>query len=339
MKHWILGSAIAVAAVLAGCSGGNATEGTTGETGGKVAGGGDAKGGVNIDGSTTVYPIAQAQGEDFGKANGGIKVAVTKSGTGSGFKKFIAGEIDICTASRPIEDKEDAQCKEKGIEYVELPIAYDGVSVVVNKDNAAVSDMTVDELKKAWGPDSTVKTWADIRAGLPAENITFYGPTDNHGTYEYFTEKACGKKNAIRKEYQPNQEYNAIIQAVSTDKNGFAYVGYSYYIENKDKVKVVKINGVEPTPETIANGTYAPLGRTLFYYVNKKSLARPEVQKFLEFALSEEGLKRVTEVDYVALPAEAYEMVRSRFKAGKSGSIFMKPEAGKSTVDILKAAS
>lgn len=339
MKHWIFGAALAISAALVGCSGGgNAGAETTGDTGGKVAGGAE-KGSVNIDGSTTVYPIAQAQGEDFGKSNVGIKVAVTKSGTGSGFKKFIAGEIDICTASRPIEDKEDAQCKEKGIEYVEVPIAYDGVSVIVNKDNAAVADLTLDELKKAWGPDSTVKTWADIRAGLPAEKITFYGPTDNHGTYEYFTEKACGKKNAIRKEYQPNQEYNAIIEAVKSDKNGFAYVGYSYYIENKDSVKVVKINGIEPSPDTIANGTYTPLGRTLFYYVNKKALARPEVQKFLDFALSEEGLKRVTEVDYVSLPAEAYAIVRERLKAQKTGSIFMKPEAGKSTLDILKAAS
>jgi phosphate transport system substrate-binding protein len=332
-SKWTLGRGLLLAVIVTGFGCGQPSESspvTPSATG--------LSGNLTIDGSTTVYPIVNFMGEDFGKANPNVKVSVTKSGTGSGFKKFIEGNLDICTASRTIEPEEDADCKAKGIEYLEIPIAYDGVSIVVNPANTAVSDLTAAELQKAWGPDSTLTKWSEIRAGFPDEKITFYGPTDNHGTYEYFTEKIAGKKNAIRKEYQPNQEYNAIVQAVAADKNGFGYMGYSYYIENKDKLKAIKIDGVEATPETIANGTYKPLSRTLFLYVNKKSLdSRPEVKAFVEYALGE-GLGAVEESDYVKLPDEAYELIQNRFKALSTGSIFMKAEAGKSTLDILKAA-
>lgn len=333
-RNWFVLAGIA-ALVGFGCSKGDeSAPATTTTTGGATA---SLSGSVSIDGSTTVYPIVNFLGEDFGKQNSGVKVDVTKSGTGSGFKKFVEGTLDICTASRTIEAEEDAKCKEKGVEYLEIPIAYDGVSVIVNKGNTAVTDLTPDELKKAWGPDSTVKTWADIKAGLPADKVTFYGPTDNHGTYEYFTEKICGKKNAIRKEYQPNQEYNAIVESVASDKNGIAYVGYSYYIENKEKVSAIKIGGVEATPETIANGSYKPLSRTLFLYVNKKSYdSKPELKAFVDYALNA-GLSAVTESDYIKLPDDAYAAVRDRVKAAKTGSIFMNAEAGKSTTDILNA--
>lgn len=332
VAKWLIATLAISAVVVVSCSCGKSDETPT-------PGGTDAKvsGSISIDGSTTVYPIVNTLAEDFGKANPDVKLDVTKSGTGSGFKKFIEGNLDICMASRTIEDKEEADLKAKGIEYVEVPIAYDGVSVVVNPANTFIGSMTLDELKKAWGPDSTVKKWSDIRAGLPAEEITFNGPTDNHGTYEYFTEKVA-KKNEIRKEYRPNQEYNAIVQAVASDKNGIAYMGYSYYIENKDKLKIVPVDGVEPTPETIANGTYKPLSRTLFIYVSKKALdSKPEVKKFVEYALGE-GVSAVTENEYVELPKEAYDLVKARVAAGKTGSIFAKAEAGKTTVDILKAA-
>jgi len=342
-KNWIAAglaavSLIAVVAYGCGPKEGDAPEGgTDGKPVAKTTDGGGT-GSVSIDGSTTVYPIVNIIAEDFGKANEGVKVDVTKSGTGSGFKKFIDGTIDICTASRTIEDKEDAELKTKGMEYFEIPIAYDGVSVIVNPANTFVDKMTVDELKKAWGPDSTVKTWADIRAGWPAEKITFSGPSDNHGTYEYFTEKAVGKKNQIRKEYSPMQEYNQIVAAVAGDKNGFAYVGYSYYIENKDKVKIVPVDGVVPSEATIADGSYKPLSRVLFIYVSKKAYdSKPEVKKFVEYALGE-GLGAVKESQYVDLPKEAIDLVKERISGGKTGSIFAKAEAGKTTVDILKAA-
>lgn len=339
MKWIVAGlAAVSVMAVIGyGCGpkgeptpeGGTTTTGTT-----PTATGGS----VSIDGSTTVYPIVNIMAEDFGKANEGVKVDVTKSGTGSGFKKFIDGTIDICTASRTIEDKEDAELKTKGLEYFEVPIAYDGVSVIVNPANTFVDKMTVDELKKAWAPDSTVKTWADIRAGWPAEPITFNGPTDNHGTYEYFTEKIVGKKNQIRKEYTSNQEYNAIMAAVEGDKNAIGYVGYSYYIESKDKVKIVPVDGIVPSEETIANGTYKPLSRVLFLYVSKKAYdSKPEVKKFVDYALGE-GLGAVSESKYVDLPKEVIDLVKERISGGKTGSIFAKAEAGKTTADILKAA-
>lgn len=328
-------SAAAVITALAGC--GKPEEsttggGTTGDQPTKVAGS------VSIDGSTTVFPIVNYMADTFGQENKDVKVDVTKSGTGSGFKKFVSGELDICTASRTIEAEEDAECKAKGVEYIEIPIAYDGVTVIVNPGNAAVSDLTADELKKAWGPDSTVTKWSEIKAGLPEDKITFYGPTDNHGTYEYFTEKICGKKNAIRKEYQPNQEYNAIVTSVAGDKNGMAYVGFSYYIENKDKVKAIKVDGVEATPETIASGSYKPLSRTLFLYVNKKRYdENPSLKAFVDFALNA-GLSSVEESDYIKLPEDAYTLVREHVKAGKTGTIFLNAEKGKTTVDILTAA-
>lgn len=342
-KNWILSgtvlAALAVGLVVAcGPKGGDTPEATTGGTTASTAPSGNLSGSVSIDGSTTVYPIVSYMGDDFGKSNDKVNVSVTKSGTGSGFKKFIEGNLDICTASRTIEAEEDADCKAKGIEYIEVPIAYDGVSLVVNPGNTAVSDLTVEELQKAWGPDSTVTKWSEIRAGLPDEKITFYGPTDNHGTYEYFTEKAVGKKNAIRKAYQPMQEYNQIVEAVKSDKSGFAYMGYSYYIENKDSLKMVKVNGVEATPETIANGSYTPLSRTLFLYVNKKSYdSKPEVKAFVDFALAG-GLASVEEADYVKLPEEAYTMIKERVSGSKTGSIFLSAEKGKTTVEILTAA-
>lgn len=343
MKPWILASALALLISVVGCKPSTDTTagGTTPAPKGESKSGGEGgikPGSVTIDGSGTVYPIASLMAEDFGAANSGITVSVNKAGTGSGFKKFIDGSIDIATASRTIEEKEEADCKAKGIEFIEIPIAYDGISVFVNKDNTFVDKLSTEELKKLYGEDSKAKTWADVRAGWPADKFNITGPSDNHGTYEFFTERGLGKKNAIRKEYQAQQEYNTIIQAVEGDKNAIGYVGYSYYADNKDKVKLIPIDGVEPTPETIANGSYKPLGRTLFLYVNKKSADRPEIKKFLEYALSADGLKAVTERQYVLLPDRAYEMIRARIAAGKTGSIFRNAPAGKTTVEILDAA-
>lgn len=332
-KNWAL--IALVAAISIGCGDKGAATETTGTAGGTSAA---LSGSVDIDGSSTVFPIVSMMTEDFQKANSGVKATANKSGTGSGFKKFAEGNLDICVASRTIDEKEEAALKEKGIEYIEVPIAFDGVSIVVNPANTAVSDLTVDELKKAWAPNSTVTKWSDIRAGLPDDKITFYGPTDNHGTYEYFTEKIVGEKNQIRKEYQPNQEYSTIVSSVEADKNGFGYMGYSYFIESKDKLKAVKVDGVEATPETIENGSYKPLSRVLFMYVSKKAYdSKPELKAFVNFALSD-GLGAVEESGYVKLPADAYKLVLDRVTAGKTGSLFSTAESGKPILDILNAA-
>ncbi|AIE85293.1 PstS family phosphate ABC transporter substrate-binding protein [Fimbriimonas ginsengisoli] len=342
---WVAGLAglTLAGALLAGCgSGGDstATGATTGaETKGPAPKAGD-KSALNIDGSTTVYPIASAMGEEFGAANSDVSVVVNKAGTGSGFQKFERGEIDIATASRPIKAEEDKALKDKGIDYIELPVAFDGVSIVVNPANKWITNVTLDEMKKAWAPGSPIKMWSDINPAYPKEKINFYGPTENHGTYEYFTEAVVGKKNTIREDYQPNQEYTAIIQSVSGDKDGIAYVGFNYYDTNRDKVKALTVNGVAPEADTILGGTYTPLSRPLFLYVSKKALAdKPSVKKFVDYALSDAGLKAVTEAKYVLLPKEAYDLVRKRFEAGTAGSVFMSAKPGMKIQDVLAKES
>jgi len=341
----------AAAVALYGCGSGETANGTTGtdapattgttapSTTGSAETGGNASGALVIDGSTTVYPIISAMGEDYGAKNADVKVTVNKSGTGSGFQKFERGEIDIATASRPIKADEDTALKAKGIDYVELPIAFDGVSIVVNPANTWAKNLTLDQLTKAWAPDSKVKLWSDIDPSFPKEKINFYGPSDNHGTYEYFTEAVCKKKMQIRKDYQPNQEYTAIIKSVSDDKDGIAYVGYNYYDQNKDKVNALTVNGVGPTEATILDGTYSPLSRPLFIYVAKKALEKPAVKGFVEFALSAEGLGAVTEAKYVQLPAEAYDVVRKRATDGTAGSVFMTAKPGMKITDVLALES
>lgn len=343
-----LASMAAVAVALYGCgsgstetaSTGSETAGTTGTAATSTTGtAGNASGALVVDGSTTVYPIVSAMGEDYGAKNADVKVTVNKSGTGSGFQKFERGEIDIAAASRPITTDEDSALKAKGIDYIELPIAFDGVSVVVNPANTWAKNLTLDQLTKAWAPDSTVKLWSDIDPSFPKEKINFYGPSDNHGTYEYFTEAVCKKKMQIRKDYQPNQEYTAIIKAVSDDKDGIAYVGYNYYDQNKDKVNALTVNGVGPTEATILDGTYSPLSRPLFIYIAKKALDKPAVKGFVEFALSQEGLAAVTEAKYVQLPADAYEVVRKRATDATPGSVFMTAKPGMKITDVLALES
>ncbi len=325
---------------LSGCGCGPKEETAAGMTGTSSKPEAKATGDVTIDGSTTVFPIVNAMGEDFAKDNSGAKIVVNKSGTGSGFQKFERGEIDIATASRAIKADEVEALKKANIDFIEIPIAYDGVSVIVPPSNTWADKLTVDELKKAWGPDSTVKLWSDIRPSFPKEKITFYGPTDNHGTYEYFTEAINGKKNAIRKQdYQANQDYNAIVSSVAGDKGGIGYVGFNYFIENKDKVKAVAIDdgkdgGVLPSEDTIAKGTYVPLSRPLFLYVSKKSMEKDSVKKFIDFALNA-GIGAVSEAKYVQLPADALGAVKKHVTDMKTGSVFMDAKPGMTIGEVL----
>lgn len=267
---------------------------------------------IDIDGSSTIYPITEAIAEEFGKENSEVRVSVGTSGTGGGFKRFLNSETAISNASRPIKDKEAAAAKEKGIDYLELSVAYDGLSIVVNKDNTWVDHITTDELKKIYEPNSKVKTWADVRAGWPAEDIKIYSPDTNHGTFDYFTEEINGKTQDSRNDKQItfSADTNAIVQGVSGDKNAIGYFGFSYYEENQDKLKLVPVDSgkgaIAPSEEAIKDGSYSPLSRPLFIYVNKKKLEQPEVKAFVEYYLKTVG-SIAKEVGYVALPQEKYD--------------------------------
>lgn len=290
---------IASMALFTGCSGGSQ--------------GGEEKAGlageIKIDGSSTVFPITEAIAEEFLAQNPDVRIPVGVSGTGGGFKKFTVKETDINDASRPIKDEEKQAAEQNGVEFIELKVAFDGLSVVVNPENTWVESLTVDELKKIWAPDSTVKTWKDVRPEWPAEPIKFYAPGTDSGTFDYFTEEINGESGAMRADITPSEDDNVLVQGISGDKNAIGFFGYAYYEENADKLKVVKIdNGsgpVEPTFDTIKSGQYAPLSRPLFLYVNKEAMARPEVKSFLQFYLENAGTL-VGEVGYVALPDEEY---------------------------------
>lgn len=276
-----------------------ATEGT----------GAKLNGEIRIDGSSTVFPITEAVAEEFLAAHPEVKVPVGVSGTGGGFKKFIGKETDINAASRPIKEAEAASAKAAGINYTVLEVAYDGISIVVNKANTWATSMTVAELKTLWSPDSKVKTWKEIRPEWPDEALKLYAPGTDSGTFDYFTETINGKSGSIRTDFVASEDDNVLVQGVAGDKNAIAFFGFAYYEANMDKLSLVGIdNGkgaILPTFETIKDGTYAPLSRPLFLYVNNEALARPEVKTFLRFYL-QSAPTLVKEVGYVALPADKY---------------------------------
>lgn len=264
---------------------------------------------VQIDGSSTVYPIAEAVAEEYGFVQPEVKVSVGVSGTGGGFERFIAGETDISNASRPIKDEEKQGLADAGIEYTEFEIAYDGISIVVNKENDWVDYLTVDELKKMWVEDGTVKKWSDIRPEWPDEEIKFFSPGQDSGTFDYFNEVVLDDEQIV-KSAQLSEDDNVLVTGVVGNKYAIGYFGYSYYAENKDKLKVVPIDGgngpVEPTNETIENGTYTPFSRPLFIYVKHESLQKPHVYDFVQFFLTNAG-DLAEDVGYVRLPDEKYE--------------------------------
>jgi phosphate transport system substrate-binding protein len=268
---------------------------------------------VKIDGSSTVFPITEAMAEDFQKSKKGkVKVTVGISGTGGGFKKFCRGETDISDASRPILRKEMDDCKAAGVQYIELPVAYDALTVVIHPDNKWAQTLSVAELRKMWEPGSQgkVKTWKQVNPTWPDQPLKLFGPGADSGTFDYFTEAVNGKAKSSRGDFTASEDDNVLVQGVSRDVNALGYFGFAYYVENKDKLRAVKIvdkagPGVEPSFETVINGTYQPLARPIFIYINSKSLERPEVKEFVEFYMkSAETLVR--EVKYVPLPAKAY---------------------------------
>ena len=267
---------------------------------------------IQIDGSSTVFPITEAVAEDFQKANPGVKVTVGISGTGGGFQKFCRGETDISDASRPISATEIEACKKAGIEYIELPIAYDGLAVVVNPKNTWTSAITVAELKKMWAPEAQGKItkWSQVRPGWPDREIHLFGAGVDSGTYDYFTEVINGKAKASRGDFTSSEDDNVLVQGIASDELALGFIPFAYFEGNHDKLKLVAVDdgkdgGILPNPETIEKGTYKPLSRPVFIYLSKKASQRREVVKFVEFYLKNAD-KLVREVNYVSLGAASY---------------------------------
>lgn len=290
----------------------------------------EMKGKVRLDGSSTVAPITMAAAEKFGETNPGVQVTVGISGTGGGFKKFLDEKPDLRTdisdASRPIKPTELERAKQLGIEFIEVPIALDGLSVMVHPSNGFCDSLTVAELKKIWEPGSTIANWNQVRAGFPDLPLTLFGPGTDSGTFDYFTEAIVGNEKASRSDYTASESDNVLVRGIAGDKGSLGYFGFSYYENNKDKLKLVGIdNGdgkpLKPTLELIRVGTYKPLSRPLFLYVNKKAYERPEVKGFVEFLF--DNARSIVEhprVGYVALTDDIYAIGRKRLAAGTAGS-------------------
>ena len=280
---------------------------------------------VKVDGSSTVFPVTEAVAEEFGKVHPKVRVTVGISGTGGGFKKYCVGEIDINDASRTIKGKEIKVANENNVEYIELPVAYDGLSVVMNKNNDFIDYLTVEELNSIWKFGSKMKLWSDVRKGWPKKEIKLYGPGTDSGTFDYFKEAIIGKKNNIRSDFTKSEDDNVLVTGVSGSKYALGFFGYAYYAENKDKLKVVSIDGgngpVSPTEKSINDGSYAPLSRPIFIYVNPESAKRPEVDAFVNFYL-ENSSSLAGEVGYVALPDELLIKAINRYTNKITGKWF-----------------
>lgn len=280
---------------------------------------------VQLDGSSTVFPISEAVAEEFGAVAPRVRVTVGVSGTGGGFKKFINREIDISNASRPIKGSEAEKSIAAGINYIELPVAYDGLSVIVNPKNDWVDYLTIDELNQIWRPDSVVRTWQDVRPGWPDRPIRLFGPGTDSGTFDYFTATVNGKEQASRPDFTASEDDNVLVQGVAGDLDSLGYFGFAYYAENQDKLKVVPVDGgkgpIVPSETTINDGTYAPLSRPIFIYVNAESLDRPEVASFIDFYLKNAGALS-SEVGYISLPKAVYAAALARVAARETGTAY-----------------
>ena len=297
---------------------------------------------VKIDGSSTVYPITEAVAEEFQKANSDIKVTVGISGTGGGFKKFCRGETDISNASRPILKAEMNDCFFNKVNYIEIPVAFDALTVVVNPQSK-ITSLTPSDLKKIWAPESQgqVMKWSQVKAEWPDQPLKLYGPGSDSGTFDYFTEAINGKAKSSRGDYTASEDDNVLVQGVANDVGGLGYFGYAYYVENQDKLKAVAIDngkgGVLPSPKTVENGSYQPLSRPIFIYVNAQSFKeKPEVKKFAEFYLKN-GASLSSQVKYIPLPAQAYTMGIENLNNAKLGTVFNgKAEVGVKIEELLK---
>jgi phosphate transport system substrate-binding protein len=285
---------------------------------------------VKVDGSSTVFPVTEAVAEEFQKSSKGkYRVTVGISGTGGGFKKFCRGETDFSNASRPILKKEMADCKAAGVQYIEMPVAFDALTVVINPKNGFVKQLTVAELKKMWEPaaQGKIMSWNQVNPAWPNSPLKLFGAGADSGTFDYFTEAITGKSKSSRGDFTASEDDNVLVQGVSRDANALGFFGFAYYVENKDKLKAVPIvnekgQPVEPSMDAVLKGNYSPLARPIFIYVNVKSLAKPEVRDFAEYYMKH-GAKLSREVKYVPLPDRAYaynvEVLNKRILGTKFG--------------------
>ena len=293
---------------------------------------------VRLDGSSTVFPISEAVAEEFHAVAPRVRVTVGVSGTGGGFKKFINRETDISDASRSIKASEIERAEEAGISFIELPVAFDGLSIVTNSKNDWVDSMTVAELKMIWEPGSKVVTWQDVRDGWPAEKIKLYGPGTDSGTFDYFTKVINGKEQASRSDFTASEDDNVLVQGISGDLYSLGYFGYAYYKENKDMLNIVAIDGgagpIIPTEETINNGTYAPLSRPIFIYVRADALDDPAVSAYVDFYIDNAGTL-ASEVGYIPLQDSTYQAAKRRIATRESGTAY----SGENRVSTLIEAN
>jgi phosphate transport system substrate-binding protein len=298
---------------------------------------------IRWDGSSTVYPISLAVAEEFQIVNPDARVTVAFSGTGAGFEKFCRGETDATGASRPIKQSEVDLCAENGITFIELPIAADGLSIMVNPSNDFVDCLTVDELHQIWGPESSVQTWSDVRSEWPNEQIVLYGAGADSGTFDYFTSAINGESGAIRTDFFPSEDDNVLVQGIAGDENAMGFFGYAYYVENQDRLKLVAVDGgngcVAPSIETISDNSYTPLSRPMFEYFNAERLdSNATLAELAAFAVSEDARPVIEETGYLAYPSEVYDAAAERLENRVTGSAFLAFEPSDSVLDAVRSA-
>ena len=325
-----LAAALALVLVLAGCGGGSTDS-------------------VSVDGSSTVFPLTEAVAEEFMEANQGARVNVGVSGTGGGFSKFLRGETAINDASRPISPEEIEKAESNGVEYIELPVAYDGLAVVVHPENDWVDCLTANELQELWTPNSSIDRWNQLRDDFPDRPIDLYGPGTASGTYDYFTEAIVGESGASRADFTASEDDNVLIQGIKGTETSLGYFGLAYYENNAKELKALAVDPdsvkggascTTPSAKTVQKGTYRPLSRPLFIYVNAAKIT-PTVEKFIEFYLNNAG-ELASDVGYVATPDDAYELVRERFRNRTTGTVFGAEgvnATGTRVEEMLRAAS
>jgi len=322
---------LSCAAVLAGC--GDSSESSADIRSAPI---------IKIDGSSTVFPIAEAVAEEFQRAGHRVRATVGVSGTGGGFKKLCRGEIDIANASRPILTEEMEKCRAAGIRYLELPVAFDAITVVVNPQNDWVKSLTIDDLKTMWEPaaQGKVLTWNQVRPQWPQTRLMLFGPGADSGTFDYFTEAVAHKAKASRGDYTASEDDNVLVQGVENNKNALGYFGFAYYNSHKDKMRAVPIevaggDAVAPSIETVVDGSYKPLSRPLFIYVSERAIERPEVQAFVDYYLRQ-GSAFVTEVGFISLPESAIQLALHHVQERRLGTVFGGvPEVGVTIEDVL----
>ena len=301
---------------------------------------------IIIDGSSTVFPITEAVAEEFGILTGGaVRVTVGVSGTGGGFKKFCNSETDITSASRPVKAIEIKKCAEEGVEFIEIPVAIDGLTVMVNPENDFVECITIEELNTIWRPEAEreVTRWNQVRPDWPDRSMHLYGPGVDSGTFDYFTEVVNGQSQSSRGDYTASEDDNVLVQGISGDKKSLGFFGFTFFAENTDRLKAVSVEGdggcVEPTVETINDGSYSPLSRPLFIYVAKAAADQVYIKEFVRFFLSEDGRALLNEVGYISFPDQVYDLALARFENAQTGTLFGGDTPQRGPVEEVLAAN